>query len=372
MDVDECDALVKRFRVTSLPATTAIVKTGTEIRIICTIGNRLNFVDDALAFLTQVIQQQSTPEKNLHMWEKISSDGVEQLQELAGLPLQTCHRYITKLSRSQLGLLQINTELAFDMCEHDSAGTAPAKSVLSRFKDDINAYADQANNIPIIRLKCVSENILTNFFSASRHCTSEDALIPSLLEVQNLKQDLFRIKNLDEQMVQDAIPLIEAAANFISFYTIDDKNYQSKIRFILHRYSGRIPFVWLEFLFGVLLSSNGETDILRLNPFISAEHLQTLMCLVMHTMLRSNRLGLTNRCIGTLIHLESLLIEVQFIIQYIFLLSFYCARNLSGYCDAIGMSRRASRRHDTEAISSERGVVQVSKHGSSLHEEKQF
>jgi len=111
------------------------------------------------------------------------------------------------------------------------------------------------------------------------------------------------------------MPLIEVAANFIPFYTNGDEHQLLKTRFILHRYSGRIPFVWLEFLFGVLLSSNGETDILRLNPFITAEHLQTLMCLVMHTMLRSNRLGLTNRCIGTLIHLESLLIEVQFIIR---------------------------------------------------------
>jgi len=87
------------------------------------------------------------------------------------------------------------------------------------------------------------------------------------------------------------------------------KNYD-KTRFILSRIAGQNSFIWSEFLFGVLLSSTGEIDLLKLNPYIDGNTLHVLLHLVTITMLRANRLGLTNRCIGTAINLEELLVKV--------------------------------------------------------------
>ena len=88
----------------------------------------------------------------------------------------------------------------------------------------------------------------------------------------------------------------------------------NKTKFILSRIAGQNSFVWSEFLFGVLLSSSGEIDLLKLNPYINGNTLQVLLHLVTITMLRANRLGHTNRCIGTAINLEELLVKVMYII----------------------------------------------------------
>jgi hypothetical protein len=97
-----------------------------------------------------------------------------------------------------------------------------------------------------------------------------------------------------------------------------------KTRFILNRIAGQNSFVWIEFLFGSLLSSKGEEDLLRLNPYLSTNTLAALFSLVMLSMLKANRLGHTNRCIGTVIGLESLLEKVfYFVIFYSFFLVLY-------------------------------------------------
>jgi len=99
--------------------------------------------------------------------------------------------------------------------------------------------------------------------------------------------------------------------NWVSEST-ENKDYE-KTRFILNRIAGQNSFIWSEFLFGVLLSSSGEIDLLKLNPYIDGKTLQVLLHLITITMLRANRLGHTNRCIGTAINLEELLSKVNFI-----------------------------------------------------------
>jgi hypothetical protein len=84
----------------------------------------------------------------------------------------------------------------------------------------------------------------------------------------------------------------------------------SKIRFLLSRYAGQSSFVWVEFLFGILISSKGEADLLKLNPFLSIDSLDSIKKLVATSMLRANRLGHINRCIGLVISLENLLDKV--------------------------------------------------------------
>jgi len=93
----------------------------------------------------------------------------------------------------------------------------------------------------------------------------------------------------------------------LSFSTTASSTDGAKTRFLLNRIAGQNAFVWVEFLFGMLLSSKGEEDLLKLNPYLSADTVTAIMHLITMSMLRANRLGHTNRCIGTAISLEGLL-----------------------------------------------------------------
>ena len=68
--------------------------------------------------------------------------------------------------------------------------------------------------------------------------------------------------------------------------------------------------IWVEFLFGSLISSKGSEDLLKLNPFLSHETIDTMLTLITLTMFRANRLGHVNRCIGAIISLEGLLKKI--------------------------------------------------------------
>lgn len=56
-----------------------------------------------------------------------------------------------------------------------------------------------------------------------------------------------------------------------------------------------------------MISTTGEEDLKRLNPFLDSGIIQTVMNLTSITMLRANRLGHANRCIESAISLEKML-----------------------------------------------------------------
>ena len=141
--------------------------------------------------------------------------------------------------------------------------------------------------------------------------------ISDVIYKQLLKQ-LQLLKDSDAQMIHDIVPMLSKAANWIDMANIHSNessdihfNQLGKLKFSLNRFAGRNTIIWIEFLFGTLLSSNGENDLLKLNPYLSPENIKTIMDLITVTMLRSNRLGHTNRCIGTAINLENLIDKVK-------------------------------------------------------------
>ena len=105
-----------------------------------------------------------------------------------------------------------------------------------------------------------------------------------------------------------------------------------KLRYLLDRRAGQNSTIWTgsiltfvdsitcffiiklfsctEFLFGVLISTTGEKDLRNLNPFLEYETIHTVLNLTAISMLRANRLGHTNRCIGSAISLEKMLATV--------------------------------------------------------------
>ena len=243
--------------------------------------------------------------------------------------------YYCSLARSELGMKSVNPELAFDINKHEAAQTAPAVSVLTRFQEDVAAYATYTNTAKVSKIVNLSDKDVHAFFhiqstdtgstaNSTAHTIAETKLTEALNGVRQLIHKLYEIRDADARMVQDTIPMLECAANWVppekattstgSNEVSKPATSFSKTRFLLNRIAGQNAFVWVEFLFGMLLSSKGEQDLLQLNPYLSADTLNAIMHLITMGMLRANRLGHTNRCIGTAISLESLLAKVCFTI----------------------------------------------------------
>lgn len=228
---------------------------------------------------------------------------------LATMPLKPCEEFVTKLTRAELGVPLVNSRLAFDVSNHDAANTVPAKEVIKRFEGDVKDYADEANSIAVTKITKLSDQNIHDYFAGS--ADAERVLTEALAGVKMLMTRLQEIRDADVKMVQDAIPLIEKAANWVTRDVKDTDHVKSaKVRFLLNREAGQNAGVWVEFLFGTLISTKGEQDLLRLNPFIAPETVTAIFNLITTSMLRANRLGLVNRCIGTAIGLEQLLAKV--------------------------------------------------------------
>lgn len=240
------------------------------------------------------------------------------------------------MGRRELGMKTVNPELAFDVSKHEAAQTAPAVSVLTRFKDDVAAHANYANTSKFAKMLHLSDKAVKAFFlNCKGNDTDEVQILEAeadlqlaLVGVTGLLKKLRKIRDEDAQMLQETIPMLECAANLVPAPTKDklsqDKSSATtdlaasaaKTRFLLNRIAGQNSFVWIEFLFGTLLSSKGEEDLLKLNPYLPANTVTAIMRLITLCMLRANRLGHTNRCIGTAISLEGLLNKVCYVLCY--------------------------------------------------------
>ena len=136
-------------------------------------------------------------------------------------------------------------------------------------------------------------------------------LMEALDIVKALSLKLQQLRDADMRMVQDAIPLLQKAANWVSIDPLDSlETKKAKMKFLLNRQAGQNVWIWNEFIFGVLISSQGEEDLHRLNPYVSSESISSMLSLVTISMLRANRLGHVNRCIGATIGLDTLLTKV--------------------------------------------------------------
>lgn len=330
IDIDEVDDLSERFKVDVYPTIIFLRGSPTMSGFVGGIKGTTGFIGEFTKMLKTCSNEQEII--RLQKFRSPVSQAVdvlsivqnlscteEQLSSLALDPLEECNSFVTSLTRQELNIPQVSTHLAFNVSKHEAAQTAPAVSVLSRFKEDIEAYAIHANTEKIIRLNNLSDVEIISFFKQNNNLeyNSSNKLMNALQSVRELIQKLNQIKELDSKMIKDTIPLLEKAANWVSSESSRNTSASSsisingRIKFLLNRISGQHSFVWTEFLFGILLSTTGEDDLKKLNPYLSSETLKVLFHLITICMLRASRLGHTNRCIGTAINLESLLVKVN-------------------------------------------------------------
>jgi thioredoxin-like negative regulator of GroEL len=317
VDVDVCDELAARFKIESMPHT-LFMRGGSQPSNVHTAinGGGPEYVQHFFQVIASMATEaeadvlkrfhSNTPGSNVKsIIQNMASDDSD-VRILAKEPLKDCFDFVSFLSRGELALPQVNDHLAFDVSNHDSAKTAPAASVLARFRDDVKAFADSANNTQMPKMVKLTDLDITQFFECDP--TAEETLKGALTGCKMLMKKLQQLRDADIKMLQDLIPLLEKCANWIEPNESDsDVAKVAKTKFMLSRIAGQNSFVWVEFLFGALLSTKGDEDLLKLNPYLSASTLKSILSLVTLSMLRANRLGHTNRCIGTVIALEALL-----------------------------------------------------------------
>jgi len=176
----------------------------------------------------------NSPNENLEeILSNISADS-KLIQNLTHKPLNECENMISCLSRNDLGLSNINPILSFDVTRHEAANTAPAISVLNRFKDDVAAYANAANTESIIKISKLLDQDVLNYFKGDEN--AQIHLQQALDNLNLLSLKIQQLKDSDLRMVQDTIPLLHKAANWVYIHEADSAELkQKKTRFIMNK-----------------------------------------------------------------------------------------------------------------------------------------
>ena len=127
-----------------------------------------------------------------------------------------------------------------------------------------------------------------------------------LVQMKQLTKDLKTLRDSDVQYVAKVVPLLLHAANYVDIQ--NEKDFiirKDKIYFLLRRQAGQESKIWLEYLFGCLLSSKALEDLQTLNPYLTDAVANSLLKVVTATLLRSNRIGQSNRCIEASVQLHN-------------------------------------------------------------------
>ena len=217
VDIDECDAIAAKLGVQSVP-TIFILRGGEKFST----DSVLAKVEGGVQFVEQfplLVQHFSSPEELASLREflddnltnsdtkltEISASSTD-VAVLSNKPLEDCRHLIVDYSRQQLSLEEINSELAFDISNHDSALTAPAKAVLKRFKDDVCAFSDSSNKSSLVRISSLSDTDIIAFFNGAPG--AEAILQQALQNVKALIQRLTEIKDSDYRIINACIPML--------------------------------------------------------------------------------------------------------------------------------------------------------------------
>jgi hypothetical protein len=156
------------------------------------------------------------------------------IDTLAKMPLQDCSAYIGNFLRTDIGLEPVNAVLAFDVSSHEAANSAPALSVLNRFKEDVQAYATNANTLELTKIAKLLDKDIKLYFEGDP--ASEIILNEALTIVQLLALKLQQMKDADSRMIQDVVPLMNKVANWISMSEYEEPNMKmAKKKFLLNR-----------------------------------------------------------------------------------------------------------------------------------------
>ncbi len=222
---------------------------------------------------------------------------VKQLQAFATKPLapMKLDKYVSYLTRSQLGLPPVPGALPFDVSTDRAAQTHSSQATMQRVTTDVFQYAEKTNN--------ETTPTLLGFTPAEI-----DSLHNSPVALSNATQQLNSlIKSLNQAMEFDRKSLWNLMNRALAIATSDERSDTPNpddpfgeinfLKFRLGQVSEREPAAWFELLVACILSSTSEHDIRSLNPYLSGIAFKTVTSLTVVAMLTSIRISQTHRAL---------------------------------------------------------------------------
>lgn len=317
-DIDENEALAERFSIKSVP-TLLFMRGGNGVAHVQERieGGGAGMAPHFMAALQKLAKR--TDLEAMAQWDAATRGpsfgaalGIEvtgdALNQLSLCPLGNLSADHVRLStRTERGLAAVDGKLeALDgVASHESASSAVAKSMLERMTADVAAYAADENARLEGHINGLGDVDLTTFFAALGG--NETAMLAARASLSTLLATMKGIRNEDARSISDVIPLLRHAANYVQLGHGDEAHEQvGRTLFVLKQACRRVPEISVEFLFGATLSSRGATDVSNLNPYLNPGTLNLLQRLIGVTMLRANRVGHANRCIGMCVRLLGL------------------------------------------------------------------
>ena len=224
----------------------------------------------------------------------------EELRALAGSPLSGLPLSVLLEPRRETGAAPLPS-LPFDLSSHPSASSYVAKRLLQRMDGDVRAYQQQRAD--------AQESDITG--AADGRWDETERALTLLMERLRL------LKAGDDRYVRQGQSVLQALANYVpdteaplaaeiaslaepagSEGQSADAGLPPRFEFIMSRYTGAQATLGLDFLTAVLLSSRAQQDVQALNPFLSPALTSLVLSLTAAVLLRTNRLGLIDRCMA--------------------------------------------------------------------------
>ena len=322
VDCDECESVSHRFRIKALPTVLFLRGGATSAHVVGRIeGGGAGFSGEFLKVLQPlcsthdltVLRAANQPElPSRPVAGDLAVDAIA-LQALAQAPLGALSEFVTASTRAERGLKPVSGEMSAldEVGGHEASTTAVASQMLSRMQQDVAAFATAANTDRATKVKSLSDLELAAFFANAPG--TDAALASAASTLKTLVAELAAIRDNDAKAINAIIPLLKQAANFVDTdrHEKGSDERRHRVAFQLKRCARQAPEVWMEFLFGSLLSSQGTQDLQKLNPYLSQRAMDTIEQLLVMVMLRANRVGQANRCLAIAATLTKLLAAAQ-------------------------------------------------------------
>lgn len=221
----------------------------------------------------------------------------KQLQAFATRPLapMKLEKYVSHLTRAEVGLPPVSGVLPFDVSGDKASQTHCSQATQQRVSTDVLKYAQKTNSEKTPTLIGFTPAEITAFH------TDPAALNKATSQLHSL------IKGLNQAMEFDRKSLWNLMNRALAIATSDERSDTpnatggiSEINFLkfrLGQVSEREPAAWYELLVASILSTTAEHDIRSLNPYMSAVAYKTVTSLTVVAMLTSIRISQTHRAL---------------------------------------------------------------------------
>ena len=335
LDFDDCDDVAAAVGVVGTPCCVFFRGGGTKAhaKLDCTAAPRGDG-DDFAASLVKGLMDASTPDEKLKLSTAFNKaletagaraserEQLRALREAAGgeestYSVEAAKKAAARLAASPAALATLTLEPTRDLREahvvrrerasrrgrdlaapfavvaaHDAARTPVAAAFLERMRSDAADLAAARGGWEPALAALPAD-------AAALFDGDGGALRDARAGLAKLAADVDAARRGDSVAVALAVPLLTRAANDVS-----GGDPAATCAFVLARLAGSAAELWPEFVFGALLSSRGEADVRKLNPFLDGASIETLLELVAATMLRANRVGVLSRVAGDCAALE--------------------------------------------------------------------